>query len=555
MKIIVSEAYVNPSSIPNRPLPVEALRPAVPGEITQSSLHWNWLSLTQANIDTIEASRFIQKIGGLLGFFDFHKPHGLLFFGRLFALRMVVFVSFFQGGFSVASTQGRALNPEAPRFTFKLPSSKRASVFGQFRFETLQYMTTLAEAPNLTFSQFLSGRVTAASFQRNPGSINWAADVSAGTFFSLKQSYYSLQELYVSTPLDSSATVSVGRKKYDWTEIDRYWALGLWQPRYAIDALRPEDQGLTGLFFDYRGEKLQFLAFASSLFIPTIGPEVREEDGTIKADNRWYRPPSRQSGRISLSYKIKTGDLWDLVRQDSFGLKMRIGDEERGPWLALAGGQKPVNDLLLQRCVRCVGIQNSAKFIVSPAVAHHRVFSADLGYQRENLKASLSYFEDRPQSVLPPTDFAGQEFKPVRIYSAQADWSIKEFFSRPLQAQLAYLRIFGNESRDILSDGTADDVNMFTWRYRFDHAVLMRLAGPLTSIQARPLITKFSYTYDFQQRGSILGAEFQYQWNKTWSYLAGLDILGPDDPRSTSDGFLNQFRANDRLYAGASYVF
>jgi hypothetical protein len=37
--------------------------------------------------------------------------------------------------------------------------------------------------------------------------------------------------------------------------------------------------------------------------------------------------------------------------------------------------------------------------------------------------------------------------------------------------------------------------------------------------------------------------------------LAGIDILGPDDPQSTSDGFINQYRANDRIYAGASYVF
>ena len=130
-------------------------------------------------------------------------------------------------------------------------------------------------------------------------------------------------------PLSDNSNISLGRKKYDWTELDRVWSLGLWQPRYAIDALRPEDQGLTGLFYDYKTENFQFLAFASGLFIPTMGPEVREEDGAIKADNRWYRPPSRQSGKISISYKLNIGDQMELASQESYALKTRIGDLER----------------------------------------------------------------------------------------------------------------------------------------------------------------------------------------------------------------------------------
>ncbi len=442
-----------------------------------------------------------------------------------------------------------------PRLSMKSPSATRASVFGQFRFESLQYMTTLPEAPSLTTSQFLSGRITAASYSRDPLSLNWAADLSAGTFFSLKQSYYSVQEIYVSTPLDERASISVGRKKYDWTEIDRIWSLGLWQPRYAIDALRPEDQGLTGLFFDYKNEKVQVLAFGSSLFIPTIGPEVREEDGTIKADSRWYRPPSRTSGNINISYKINAGDTRKLVSQESFGLKLRLGEEETGPWVAMAGGRKPVNDILLQRLYQAVTVNSQANFVVSPAVAHHQVFSSDLGYKFENVNLSVSYFEDDPETVLPPVGYAIQKFSPVKIYSTQMDWSIKELFSRPLQVQIGYMKTYGDVIQDIESDGAPNDFTIFTYRYRFSNAALAKIIGPLVTIKGRPLVTKIGYTYDFDQKGSILGTEFQYQWNRTWSYLVGVDVLGSDDPNSTSEGFINTYRANDRAYAGASYVF
>ncbi len=444
---------------------------------------------------------------------------------------------------------------DAPKMSLPWPSAKRASVFGQFRFESLQYMTSLKDAPSLTTSQFLSGRITAASFKRDPFSVNWAADLSAGTFFSLKQSYYSVQEVYLSTPLDQQASLSIGRKKYDWTEIDRIWSLGLWQPRYAIDALRPEEQGLSGIFFDYQNEKVQILAFGSGLFIPTVGPDVREEDGTIKADNRWYRPPSRQSGNISISYKLDTGDVRKLVSQESYGLKLRIGDIETGPWIALAGGRKPVNELLLQRDLRGVQVNSEANFVVSPEVTHHQVFSTDLGYKFERVKASISYFEDQPETVLPPADYAIQQFKPVKIYSAQLDWSVNEFLSRPLQVQLAYMRSFGDIIQDIESNGDVTDFTLFTYRYRFSSAATARVLGPLTTFYGRPLITKLGYTYDFDQKGSILGMEFQYQWNRAWSYLLGVDMLGSDDADSTSDGFINTYRANDRAYAGVSYVF
>jgi hypothetical protein len=441
------------------------------------------------------------------------------------------------------------------KITLPWSSTSRASVFGEVRFESMQYMTTLKDESSLTYSQFLSGRIKGSSYNKAPLSFNWAADLSAGTFFAAKQSYYSVQEIYGSTPLSENVEVSVGRKKYDWTEIDRVWSLGLWQPRYAIDALRPEDQGLTGAFIDLKRQYVQLLLFGSPVFIPTMGPDVREQDGTIKSDNRWYRPPSRQAGNIDVSYKLNTGDTWNLVNQTSYGARLRVGETDRGAWFATAAGHKPVNDLILERCLHCVAVNSQATFVVSPKVDYHEVYSADLGYKFENVNYSISYFEDHPKTVLPPEDYAVQQLHPVKIYSAQMEWDINDFLSRSFQVQLAYMRSYGDMIQDIESDGSVSDITIFTYRYRFSNAALARIVSPLVNIYARPLITKFSYTYDFDQEGSILGLEFQYQWNHKWAYLLGTDILSSDNSNSNSDGFINTFRANDRAYAGASYVF
>lgn len=510
--------------------------------------------LTQDNIDSFRwvlfsefMSRNVSKDSGFA-----LKTELLLGWGRV--VFWGLFLTSTKGFGQSNSTRVPVPEEPAPKTVISMPSTKQKSVFGQVRFESMQYMTVLRDDPQLTNSQFLSGRVTGASYDREPFSFNWAADVSAGTFFSLRQSYYSVQELYVSTPMTYRSHVSLGRKKYDWTEIDRVWALGVWQPRYAIDALRPEDQGLTGLFVDHKGDGYQVVGFASPIFIPTIGPDIREEDGQLQSDNRWFRPPSSQAGNIDLTYELRVGDVWELMQQTSYALRVRVGDEDLGPWMGLAGGRKPTNDLLFQRCLRCVPTSGPAKFVVSPRVAMSDVVSADVGYQFETWKISASYFEDRPELVLPPPDFAVQRFLPVKMYAAQVDWNVREILGRPLRVQFGYLRSVGNEIQDIESNGRLSDFTLFEDRFRFTHAALASVMGEIMTIKARPLVSKLMFLREFEQEGSILQLEFQYQWDRTWSFLAGMDSLGVDNPESR-DGFISDFRANDRIYAGASYVF
>lgn len=467
-------------------------------------------------------------------------------------LLLLLFLFFSSSSFAQNS---EASEKPSGRQILKLPSASRASIFGEVRFESLNYLSALDEAKKLTNSQFLSGRISVTSFSKDPGVINGELDISAGTFFSLKQSYYSLREFYASTYLNEVSQISLGRKKHQWSEIDRIWEFGLWQPRYNIDALRPEDNGLTGLFFDYQAEKFQLLVFGSTLFIPTVGPEIREEDGQLVADNRWYRPPSNQVDNISLSYKLEIGNILDLVSQESYALHMRFGEQEKGPWLALAGGRKPINDIAFERLVRGVSANSEAEFVVGPRVTHHLIFSTDVGYQFENGKVSFSYFEDQPESLLPPPDFAVQKFEPIRIYTTQMEYSTKDFLNRTLLLQAAYLKTYGGGIQDIDSEGRDDEITLFTSRYRFSDALRFNLLGELTSIYSRPLVTKFGFTRDFEQKGSIMSLELQYQWNRDWSYLAGFDALSVDENQSRDDGFINSFRANDRIYAGAAYVF
>ena len=66
---------------------------------------------------------------------------------------------------------------------------------------------------------------------------------------------------------------------------------------------------------------------------------------------------------------------------------------------------------------------------------------------------------------------------------------------------------------------------------------------------------KTRYSYSMTEKGGWLSTSLDLsQRALTWSL--GFDILGSDvDPDSPSAGLYTRYRANDRVYAGASYVF
>lgn len=441
-----------------------------------------------------------------------------------------------------------------------IPSELQNTVFGQIRFEGMQYFKDVPEAPQLTQSQFLSARLSLlGSFETLP-SVQYGADFSAGTFFSRSQSSITVHEAYLATSrLLHETQVSVGRKKAQWSELDSRWQTGLWQPRAAIDALRPEEQGLTGLFVDYNRPNFQLLGFATPLFIPTMGPEIREEGGSLVSDSRWYRSPPASIGFNqqvnSLVYRLDIPETAKLVLNPAAAVMTRVGSRDVGPWGAAAYGHKPVNDLLLRRQNFKASSSPTVDVTVSPDITYHDIISADAGYAGDSVQAVVSVLSDNPAEKRPDPDQSIQKLEPLQAYSANLDWTVKNLFSRSVQLQLGYLKVYGGGIHDIVADGSRDDYTLFDERLKFTNAATVGFQGSLFNISARPLVTKVRYLYDFDQKGTLMSAEFQYAPRTEWALVMGADLLGVEDETFKPTGFLNQFRANDRVYGGMTYVF
>lgn len=479
-----------------------------------------------------------------------------MFCGPMFGLITFFSLSFFSSSVfaqsdSTSSLSGYLQKQKKPNHSF----------YAHVRFEGMQYLTVLKESPDLTYSGFLSARASGTgSFDSIPWILEgYGYDASAGTFFSQGQSNFMVSELYASTKELQRFKGFVGRKKFVWSEMDNHWQMAMWQPTYAIDALRPEEQGLTGFFIDYKDQDFQMIGFASAIFIPSLGPEIKEEGGKLVSDSRWYRPPSNEfvfnNNVNSIYYKLDMPEYAKLILNPSAAMSVKYGDRQTGPWLLTSFGYKPLNNILLKRQNFKETSADKVDVTVSPAVTYHSIFSTDMGYRFGPTRVFFSYLEDHPKEVHPDQDWYIQKFNALKAYSANIDFSMSDIFSRTFYFHLGYLKTIGGDVVDIDSEGGKADQTLFDWRQRFTDAVSFNMEGRLMDVYSKPLMTKLHYLYDYDQKGSLLSAEFLYYPNNSLAWVVGTDLLGVQDETYRVSRFLNQFRANDRVYGGMTYVF
>lgn len=466
----------------------------------------------------------------------------MLFFLALFCLNSSAFASLYTSQFYSLDTDS------------KVPASN--NFFGIVRFESMDYFTVLPAEEKMNRQQYLSARLglTGLSYDTFWG---YGADVQAGKY-SYGLSNYSIQEVFLFYRLESYFKIVVGRKKVDWSVLDDYWKTSLWQPKYAIDYLRPESQGLMGAFFEYSRADVRFVALTTPLFIPNMGIDIREESGELISDSRWFRKPSNKydfNGRIkTITYNLSMPETRSLISRPGVGYNVALGDQSQGFWVNQSAGYKPVNDLLLRREGYAQAGEKNVKVVVSPDVTYHSLVSIDLGYSFKNFRIISSYIEDSPKLKIPVDEWVIQSLTPMQGYSLMAENNIDYSIIKDLKIQLGYLRIFGGTINDITSTGERDSFSLFDERFYFYNSMLFKTEGKLFKLFNRDFTTKFSYLRDFDQKGSLINTEFQFYPFQKWAVLFGGDFISVDVENDAST-FLNQNRANDRVYAGVNYVF
>lgn len=443
------------------------------------------------------------------------------------------------------------------RWTAPTIESEAASMTVQGRLESSRYLATISEKPSLTNNQNV--RLMSQGQGSWSSILGYTFEAGFESSFRRTQTYPVVAEGALVMNTGTPLTVYAGRKRMDWSEIDRHWNLTLWQPTFAPDTLRPEQHGLAGVFADWSTENFGFVAYASPFHIPNITPDIRTEDGRMLSDSRWRRARTHDydfNGRHNtIRYDIDVPRLEQLVFQPGGAMQARIGRRDNGLWATVSAANKPVNEILVAREISKRVDQDVVDVRLYPKIAHHELASVDVGYAAPYFRATMSALEDRPKLLPADPEGAVQKLAPIQAYSARMEVKPMPFVAPSLVTGASYLRLFGGEIQDITVTEEPDERTMFDSRVNFRNAASFDLSGETGRVFRRPVISKFMYLYDWYQRGSLISAEVQIQPDRQWAVLLGVETLGVEDESYRPTTFLNQFRANDRVYGGMTYVF
>ena len=124
-----------------------------------------------------------------------------------------------------------------------------------------------------------------------------------------------------------------------------------------------------------------------------------------------------------------------------------------------------------------------------------------------------------------------------------------------MELAVDFMKVFQDLTQDVDSGGTAHN-EIIPYQTMFSNALAVSTKVPV-KLGGQRLICRFKALRDFDQQGNLFQTEVDIPWTRRWTFNTGVDVLAPDDPAPANQDvrFINQFRANDRVYGGFNYVF
>jgi hypothetical protein len=373
-------------------------------------------------------------------------------------------------------------------------------------------------------------------------------------------------EAYVGTSpaLSDVVEVKVGRELHHWSHLDEEFQLGIWQPRLRWDYVRPEEVGLLGVFVDVETPTFQFVVMGSPLFVPDRGVPEEFQNGGIYSVSPFFNSPASslqfEGVNTNINYSLQAPGTFDILNHGAFSVMARVGGTQ-GPWASVAYAYKPMNQLLFSYngVLLAGGAQQTVEATIFPRVQYDHLVSAEGGYESPQFAVWLSCLSDHPDFPNHPDGtevVLGDTYQTVQnafAMSPAAEYRVGDLNHDPTRFQLALLRTIGGNENDQGLDATGTG-SIFENRYPYQSAGIFEVSTNLNFIGIEDLHARYRVLYDFGHTGSIQSTDFDYLIKKTFLVNLGTDILSSHEDTSATDP-ISEYRANNRIRAGVSYVF
>ncbi len=439
-------------------------------------------------------------------------------------------------------------------FRFEGPKNNPSENKTIFRLDGISYFSQFQNRPDLNQESDIYIK-SIGTKEFHYADLHW--ELGANTFARRTQTQPLLNELNISRGFNSKNIWTFGRAKKSWSELDSRWQLGLWQPHRTLDALKIEDEGLTGFFVGNKTENVDGLIYLSLFHVPNVGADMQTEKSQLITETRWFTPPPKEikfgNQNNEVHYEIQNPEINKIFFQPALAADLDLHNDNL--FLKTSAGWKPVNELILQRQNYKKIDQAVVDVKIRPSVTHHFIYSVDAGLQAEKSRFVLSGLWDHPVQRNPEPEFVTQKLEPLSIAALSFSSEIPSLWIQPILYQLEYFKAWGGKIQDITANGEKDDLTLIDERLKFKDAARFSLESLLYRRGPKSLRGRYGYLYDFGQKGSLLSSEISYFPKRDLAFLTGVEFIGVDDESNPGKGFFYQFRGNDRIYAGVSYVF
>ncbi|MGZ3652796.1 MAG: hypothetical protein ACXVB9_11525 [Bdellovibrionota bacterium] len=371
--------------------------------------------------------------------------------------------------------------------------------------------------------------------------------------------YVDVNELYMGVEKKDApthASIYLGRKRYEWSDLDSYWSLGLFDPRFRWDYLNERESGLLGIFPGFSTPYFQATAFFSPVFIPEQGAPFDISGGNCHSSSPWFSCPT-SSIRVfnqptNVNFSLDVPPVRDLIMHEGHGATIRAG-ADTGPFARASYTHKPMNQFLLSFEGRLNLDTSSVPAVIRPRVLYHDLYGLDLGYNSANLRHSVtaSAIAERPIRDVTPSTWNTQETANAQLYGITARTHPFEGvkFTR---MEVSYLHRDGGDAADqgpFVSPG----VNYFEPRYAFKNAISVAGFTPIFDNWARKFEISSKFIVDTANTGNILVFDTYYSPVVRVVLNFGVDLLGSNNPSPVD--FISRYQRNDRVRGGVSYAF
>ncbi len=364
------------------------------------------------------------------------------------------------------------------------------------------------------------------------------------------------QLYYQNVSTDQRTSLLIGRKMWNWSDLDRRWDLGIWEPVFKWNPLSPENQGLTGLFWVVENQSLRLMLFASPIFLPTQGPQFEmNEQGQFTEANPWYRTPPKSVKLFSsndsadIEYRIQKPTESQVVIHSTYAGQVQFGAEE-GVKASLAYAYKPMNQLLLAYDGIFNVAKNKAEVDVLPFVQYHSLTSADLSYQVGRLRTGVSGLKDSPQNN---SNLESHWTKPV-LSTATSVSPYIDIDGGMFGGSIAYIQVQGGDIAEVGSLANPDRMTLNS-TYRFKEATDLGLRMRYRMAKNKYLVSQIHWTQSAKNQFELIKWSNMMKFARSWNVFGEVQLVKAEEQSLLNRNEVAEYANNDRIMIGAGYVF